>query len=64
MPILGVRVDQATHRAFKLWCVQRDRKMSDVLRRLVLDWIADQERLQKKLEELEAEKQMEEGRDG
>jgi len=57
MPILGVRVDQSTHRAFKLWCVQRDRKMSDVLRRLVKDWIAEQERLDKKLDDLKGGQQ-------
>lgn len=53
MPILGVRLDPATHRSFKLWAVRRDKKMSDVLRKLVKGWIAEQERLEQKLVDLQ-----------
>jgi hypothetical protein len=46
MVLLGVRLDSKTHRRFKLWCVRRGVKMSDVVRELVESWLADQERLE------------------
>lgn len=56
MPVLGVRMDAETHRDFKVWCVRRDKKMTDVLRRLVKDWVAEQERLEKVREGLEEQR--------
>jgi hypothetical protein len=55
MVLLGVRLDSETHRSFKLWCVRRGVKMSDVVRELVEGWLANQEL------EADPEGQIEEG---
>ena len=55
MPILGVRLTPVEHKAFKLRCVDRELKMSDVVRRLVRDWLKEQERLDQKVRDIKEE---------
>jgi len=40
MALLGIRLDDKTHREFKLWCVRLGVNMSDVVRELIAAWIA------------------------
>ena len=40
MALLGIRLEDEIHREFKLWCVRLGVNMSDVVRELIVDWIA------------------------
>lgn len=52
MSLLGVRLDEKTHREFKLWCVRRGKNMSGIVRKLIEQWIEEQARLEEKLQAL------------
>jgi len=41
--LLGVRLDPELHHRFKVRCVQRGLGMAEVVRELIIDWLAEQE---------------------